>query len=235
MVLTVHHLQVSQSDRIVWLCEELGIPYDLKLYQRAPLLSPPEYTALHPIGAAPVITDDGDGDVTITLAESEACVEYIINIHGGGRLTVKPGEKGYAEYLYWLHFANGTLQPAIGRAFTLQLAGIPADNETRKRFEAKNAQCLALIDKRLGETGAWLAGERFTAADVMMVFSFTTMRKFFAYDLGIYENILGYLQRVAKREGYQRAMKKGDPEMDVQELLTGEGPELFGPLKAMRG
>lgn len=96
MGLTVHHLQISQSERIVWLCEALGIEYNLKLYQRHPLLSPPEYLALHPIGAAPVITD---GDVT--LAESVAVVEYIINVYGGGKLTVKPGEKNYADYLYW--------------------------------------------------------------------------------------------------------------------------------------
>lgn len=97
MGLTVHHLQVSQSERIVWLCEALGIDYDLKLYQRHPYLSPPEYLALHPLGAAPVITDDGG----VLLAESEACVEYIIHVHGGGRLTVKPGEKNYADSLYW--------------------------------------------------------------------------------------------------------------------------------------
>lgn len=96
MVLTVHHLGISQSERIVWLCEALGIQYNLKVYKRAPLFSPPEYSALHPIGAAPVI-EDGD----VKIAESEACVEYIVNIYGGGKLTVKPGAKNYPEYLYW--------------------------------------------------------------------------------------------------------------------------------------
>ena len=93
---TVHHLGVSQSDRIVWLCEELGLDYELKKYDRAPILSPASYKSLHPIGAAPVVTD---GDVVI--AESEACLEYICNIHGQGRLLVRPGEKNYADFLYW--------------------------------------------------------------------------------------------------------------------------------------
>lgn len=96
MVLTVHHLGISQSERIVWLCEALEIQYHLKIYKRSPVLSPPEYSALHPIGAAPVITD---GDVTV--AESEACVDYIVNIYGGGKLTIKPGAKKYPDFLYW--------------------------------------------------------------------------------------------------------------------------------------
>lgn len=95
-MLTVHHLQISQSERIVWLCEELEIPYTLKLYQRAPFLAPPELKALHPMGAAPVITDG-----PITLAESPACVEYIIQKHGSGRLMLPPSHPDYADYLYW--------------------------------------------------------------------------------------------------------------------------------------
>ena len=88
MVLTVHHLGHSQSDRIVWLCEELSLDYKLEKYDRSPLLSPPKYLALHPIGAAPVI-EDGD----VKIAESMACLEYIINIHGNKRLTIQPGAK----------------------------------------------------------------------------------------------------------------------------------------------
>ena len=226
MVLTVHHLQVSQSERIVWLCEELGIQYELKNYQRSPLLSPPAYVALHPMGAAPVITD---GD--ITLAESGAIAEYILNIYGNGKLVVKPGDKNYAEYLYWLHFANGTLQPGLGRAATLVWAGVGEDNNLRARVDAKFKAALQTVDRRLGETGAWLAGKEFTAADVMSVFTLTTMRKFFGFELGAYPNILSYLQRVAKRETYQRAMQKGDPDLDVQELIRADPPAPFGGLK----
>src|SRR3954452_66527 len=108
LMLTVHHLGKSQSERIVWLCEELGIPYELKRYARDPvsMLAPADYKALHPIGAAPVLTDGG-----LVLAESGAVLDYIIAKYGNGRLTLKPDHPDFASYLYWLHFANGSLQP----------------------------------------------------------------------------------------------------------------------------
>src|SRR5918912_3618440 len=108
-MLTVHHLGRSQSERIVWLCEELALEYQLKRYERAPLLAPPEYKALHPIGSAPVIVD---GDVV--LAESAAIVDYIVAKHGAGRLILRADDPGFASFLYWFHFANGTLQPGLG-------------------------------------------------------------------------------------------------------------------------
>jgi len=102
MTLTVHHLQVSQSERVVWLCEELGIDYELKIYQRDPLFAPADYKALHPTGSAPVIEDNDK-----VLAESAACVEYIAQVYGRGRFFVKPGDENYADFLYYFHFANG--------------------------------------------------------------------------------------------------------------------------------
>jgi len=225
MVLTVHHLGISQSERIVWLCEELGIEYELKKYDRAPIFSPPEYVALHPLGAAPVITDG-----KVTLAESEACVEYIINVHGKGALTIKPDQSNYADYLYWLHFTNGTLQPAIGRGLTvMQFADGDNNSPILARFNSRLKQCFAHANQRL-ENVTWLAGEEFTCADIMMMFSLTTMRKFFPQDLSDYPNILSWFQRVVKREGYQRAMKKGDPTLDVQDIIKGPPPQKFQAL-----
>lgn len=157
MVLTIHHLGHSQSDRVVFLCEELGINYNLKKYDRSPVLSPPEFKALHPIGAAPVIEDDGG----IKMAETAACFEYIINIHGKGKLLVKPGEKNYADFLYWYHFTNGTLQPSFGRTMAMTMAGIPADNATMARYNQRNQTVLKLVDDRLSEV-PFLAGEEFT-------------------------------------------------------------------------
>ncbi|KAK8016819.1 glutathione S-transferase [Apiospora rasikravindrae] len=116
MVLTVHHLQVSQSERIPWLCEELGIAYELKNYQRAPALAPPEFKALHWTGSAPVITDDDGQGGVLTLAESGACVQYICEKHGGGRLFPSASHPRYADFLYWFHWTNGTFTPTIGRA-----------------------------------------------------------------------------------------------------------------------
>ena len=206
-MLTVHHLRRSHSERIVWLCEELGLDYVLKCYERAPLLAPPEYRALHPIGTAPVITD---GDVT--LAESGACVEYIIAKHGKGRLALGPDHPDFADYLFWFHYANGTLQMQLMRHSSLRRAGVAEDNPARQLVAERVERNLKLVDTRLAAAD-YLAGRAFTAADIMMVFSLTTMRLFFPFDLTPYPNILAYLKRIGERDAYRRAMKKGDPEL----------------------
>ena len=227
-MLTIHHLGHSQSDRIVWLCEELGLNYELKKYDRSPLLSPPKYIALHPIGAAPVIEDD---EADVKIAESVACIDYIVNIHGQGRLTIKPGAKTYADYLYWYAFANGTLQPAMGRSMTCKFAGLSEDNNTMVRCENKVDQCLDHLNRRL-EKATWLAGDEFTVADIATVWSLTGMREFYQVDLSKYANIVAYLQRVGKRDGYRKAMARGDPDIDVDTLLQGPPPPVFKALKA---
>jgi glutathione S-transferase len=213
-MLTVHHLGKSQSERIVWLCEELGIPYDLKRYERVAvtMLAPPEYKALHPLGAAPVITD---GDVV--LAESAAIIEYIAARHGNGRLVLAPDHPDFAQFLYWFHFANGTLQPATGRNMILGRLNLPADNPLLRAMKGRLDLALGLVEARLGKV-EYLAGRDFTVADIMIVFTLTTMRYFLPLDLAPYPAIMAYLQRIAKRDGYQRAMRKGDP--DMAPLLT---------------
>jgi glutathione S-transferase len=213
-MLTVHHLGKSQSERIVWLCEELGIPYELKLYERDPVtrLAPPEYKALHPLGAAPVITDG-----QVVLAESGAVVEYIIAKHGNGRLVLAADHPGFAQFLYWFHFANGTLQPATGRNMILGRLRLPEDNPMLLAMKGRLNLALGLVEARLGRT-TFLAGHEFTTADIMAVFSLTTMRLFLPFDLAPYPGILAYLQRIGRRDAYQRAMRKGDP--DMAPLLT---------------
>lgn len=213
-MLTVHHLGKSQSERIVWLCEELAIPYELKRYDRdsRTMLAPADYKALHPIEAAPVIND---GDVV--LAESAAIVDYIIARHGDGRLAVTPDEPAYPEYLYWFHFVNGTLQPALGRGMILRFAEVAADHPMTAAFEDRRHLALAAVDDRLGQV-PYLAGADFTAADVMIGFTLTTMRYFAPFDLSPYAAILAYLQRIAARPAYKAAMAKGDPGMAL--LLT---------------
>jgi glutathione S-transferase len=208
-MLTVHHLGHSQSERIVWLCEELGLDYELKHYTRDPvtILSPPELKALHPLGAAPVIEDDG-----LLLAESAAIVDYIIAKHGGGRLKLGPDHPDFADFLYWFHFANGNLQPALGRLMIINRAGLDADHPVRRAMQGRLDRVLALVEARLGDV-EYFAGEEFTAADIMSVFSLTTMRLFQPVDLAPYPNIRAYLQRIGERPGYQRAMAKGDPDL----------------------
>lgn len=205
-MLTVHHLGVSQSERIVWLCEELGIAYALERYERMEnRLAPPEYKRLHPLESAPVITDG-----ELVLAESGAIVEYLIHTKGGGRLAVAPGQPGYADYLYWFHFANGTLQPALVRAMLLRRAGLAEDHPVRVAVEDRVALALRAVEARLGASD-YLAGPALTAADIMSVFSFTTMRRFLPYDLAPYGAIRSYVKRVAARPAYRRAMEKADP------------------------
>jgi glutathione S-transferase len=212
-MLTVHHLGKSQSERIVWLCEELEIPYELKHTTRdaKTMLAPPEYKALHPIGAAPVITD---GD--LVLAESGAIVDYIMAKYGKGRLTVAPDDPAFAQFLYWFHFANGTLQAGMGRLMLLNRLKLPDDNAVLAASKARVDRAFDLVDARAREA-EYLAGP-FTTADIMMAFSLTTMRYFQPYDIARCPNVVTYLARIAARPAYRRAMAKGDPGMAL--LLT---------------
>lgn len=213
-MLTVHHLGKSQSERAVWLCEELEIPYELKRYTRDPvtILAPADYKALHPIGAAPVITDG-----ELVLAESGAVVEYIIATYGNGRLAQTSGHPDFARFLYWFHFANGTLQANMGRQMMLNRLNLPEDHPVLLASRGRVDRAFDLVEARTSET-EYLAGGEFTSADIMIGFSLTTMRYFLPYDLGRCPNIVKYLARIGQRPAYRRAMEKGDPGMAL--LLT---------------
>lgn len=217
MVLTVHHLGRSQSERIVWLCEELDLEYKLRVYDRSPLLAPLELKKLHPLETAPIITDGN-----VTLAESMAIMEYILVKYGKGKLVVGPEEKNYADYLYWLHFANGTLQLSVSRNMFLRMAQVPADNQAMGAVVSRREHALRLVNDRLKDS-EWLAGKDFTAADIMTVVSLTTMRLFMPYSLESYPNVIAYLKRVGDREAYKRAMAKGDP--GLEPVLGAEAPK----------
>ncbi len=208
-MIKIHHLGLSQSERIVWLCEELGIPNELVHHKRDAVtrLSPPELKALHPLGAAPLM-EDGD----LLLAESAAIVEYIIVKHGGGRLKPGPEHPDYTAFLYWFHFSNGNLQPAITRLMMVNRVNPAAVHPVQVGVQGRLEKALALVDARLGEV-PYLAGREFTAADIMSVFSLTTMRHFQPIDLAPYPNIRAYLQRIGERPAYRRAMAKGDPDL----------------------
>lgn len=176
------------------------------------MLAPPDYKALHPIGSAPVVTD---GD--LVLAESGAVMDYILARYGNGRLVPAASDPDFPPYLYWYHFANGTLQPAMGRNMLLGRLKLPADNPVVIAMKERLERAFTLIEKRLGEA-EYFAGSRFTAAEIITVFSLTTMRYFLPFDLAPYPNIRAYLARIAARPAYQRAMAKSDPGMEL--LLT---------------
>ncbi|BCW89314.1 hypothetical protein sos41_24720 [Alphaproteobacteria bacterium SO-S41] len=206
-MLVVHHLGVSQSERIVWLCEELGIPYELKNYARDAVtrMGPPDYKALHPLGTAPIITDGA-----VTLAETGAIMEYILAKYGDDGLMVKPDAPGYADYLFWYHFANGSVMPAEMSAMISNR--LLKDQPVGKALMARSDRAFAMTEARLGEV-PYLAGQDFTAADIVSVFALTTMRAFTGRTLDDFPNIRAYLARIGARPAYQRAMKKGDPDM----------------------
>ncbi|RDW72368.1 glutathione S-transferase family protein [Aspergillus mulundensis] len=196
-VLTIHHLRLSQSERVIWLCEELGLPYTLKAYDRDPETSaaPASYKALHPTGTAPVITD---GD--IVLGETNAIVEYILakaNQRGGddnnvNDLALPPNHPNYAPYLFWLHHANGSLQPALngllfshmqrqidsGAASSTTVTNPNADIPSVSTInQARLNLALSAMETQLSQS-SYLAGAQFTAADCMALFPLTTFRLF---------------------------------------------------------
>jgi glutathione S-transferase len=212
-MLTIHHLGLSQSDRIVWLCEEIGAPYALVRYERDPVsrLAPADYQALHPFGTAPVITD---GD--LVLGESAAIIDYILARHGDGRLVVVPDSPNFADYLYWFHFANGSFMPAAMIDLVVSAIGGAGAGSTRA-LRARSDRAYAMVEQRLGVV-EYFAGADFTAADIIMLFPLTTMRAFAPRDLAPYPNTRAYLQRIGARPAFQRAVQKADP--GLAPLLT---------------
>ncbi len=141
-----------------------------------------------------------------------AIVEYILAKYGDGRLALKYGDADFAHYLYWFHFANGTFQPNMLRNMVLRRMNVAEDDPMHVVAKARLGRSFDLVEQRLG-AAEFFAGSEFTAADIMMVFSLTTMRVFLPFDLAPYPNILAYLKRIGARPAYRRAMAKGDPGM----------------------
>ena len=205
-MITIYHLDTSRSERIVWLMEELGLEYKLELFQRNANGSAPDaLREIHALGKAPVIRD---GDTV--LAESGAIVDYIVHRYAGDRLAVAPAAQEYARYIYWFHFAEGSLMSLL--ILALVIGRVPEANASpvQARVLERMKQTLLFIDSELAQA-TYFAGSAFTAADVMMTFPFTTMRYFLNYDLAPYRNILAYLQRIESRPAYQKAMALAGP------------------------
>jgi glutathione S-transferase len=201
-MLTLHHLNDSRSQRILWLLEELGTPYELKCYQRdaRTRLAPPELEAVHPLGKSPVITD---GDVMI--AESGAVVDYLIRRYGQGRLMPRPDSRDFEPYNEWLHYAEGSamlplmLNFYVGR---LKQAGAPL----QPRIDSETANHLGYVDRAL-RSREFLVGDTLTGADIQMSF----IAEFAAaFDkLGPYPDLAAWLGRMHARPAFQRSVEKG--------------------------
>ncbi|KAI1110456.1 putative glutathione S-transferase [Nemania sp. NC0429] len=220
MTLKIHHLQMSQSERIVWLAEELGIEYELVYHPRDPFLAPQSIRDLHPLGQAPIIQDG-----PVTLPESAAIADYMLQKYGSDSgLALGPSDADFAQYLHWFHFATGNMHPQATRVMVLQHCEVDMSGWHAQRHVKQYAKFLKFVDDRVKDN-EWLAGARFTAADVMNIFSLTTMRAFTGQDLSDYPNILSYLKRVSEREAYQRARARADPGVPL--MIDGPPPPSF--------
>ena len=216
-MLTVHHLNNSRSQRVLWLLEELGVPYEIVRYQRQPdMRAPRELRAIHPLGKSPVITDNDN-----TIAESGAIIEYLIETYGNGRLIPPPGTPERLRYTYWLHYAEGSAMPPLllKLLFTLMPKRAPA--LLRPLVRKVSSQALtALVNPQLKQHMAfweealskseWFAGNAFTAADIQMSFPLEAAAARGGLEQG-HPRAMAFLDRIHTRPAYQRALEKGGP------------------------
>ncbi|MDZ4370891.1 MAG: glutathione S-transferase family protein [Phenylobacterium sp.] len=201
-MLVVHHLNDSRSQRILWLLEELGTPYEIKMYQRdaTTRLAPPELTAIHPLGKSPVITDDGR-----TVHESGAIVDYIIRRHGAGRLAPAIGTDAYETYNQWLHYAEGSaMLPLMLQLYTARLGEAAA--LLQPRIESELANHLGYIEAALAGRD-WLLGDALTGADINLSFVGEIAGVFGRWPQ--YPNIEAWVKRFQARPAYKTALEKG--------------------------
>jgi glutathione S-transferase len=205
-VLIVHHLGVSQSDRVVWLLEELGLPYEIRWYDRGPdRLMPPEYLKLHPAATAPVL-QDGDR----MLVESAVILEYVCHRYAGGKLTVAPSQPNYFDYLYWMHWNNNVQGLFFARLALGSAANGPDADRIRGFLTRRESGYYGYLEQRLGEV-PYLAGPDFTCADVMATFNLTSLPLFSGRGVRDRPNVGAYLKRIEERPAYARAMKIAGP------------------------
>ena len=204
-MLTVHHLGISQSERIVWLCEELGIPFELKRYERRAdnMMAPDDYKALHPAQTAPVITDG-----TLTLAESGAICEYILARYGQGLLVPAASSPDYADHLFWFHFANGGFMTVLMADLALNMAQV---TERPQFIEDRKARAWAMAEAHLSKH-PYFGGSELSSADIMMGFGVTTMLVFSGTTLNAYPAIAAYVERIKARPAYRKAMAAAEPQ-----------------------
>jgi len=219
-MIRVHHLNNSRSQRILWLLEELGLPYEVVRYQRdaKTMLAPPELRAVHPLGKSPVITDDN-----ITVAESGAIIEYLVERYGQGRLQPALGTPERLRYTYWLHFAEGSAMPPLLLklvfSFLPKSPALPALLRPLVRKVSEGAQ-KSFIDPQIlqqlnyfeAELGRheWFAGDCFSAADIQMSFPLEAAAARGGLDKK-WPKVSAFLQKIHDRPAYQRALEQGGP------------------------
>lgn len=203
-MIEVHHLTQSRSHRVIWALEELEVPYRIVTYERLPsMMAPPELKAIHPLGRSPVIRDG-----ELTLAESGAILEYLVERYGKGRLAPERGTPEWVRYIYFLHYAEGSLMPqlflklVIGK---LSVLGLPARGYVNRNI----ATHLDFLEEELADR-PYLAGETLTAADIQMSYPLVAATSRGGLDES-HPRLMDYLKRLRAEPGLQRAVEKAGP------------------------
>jgi glutathione S-transferase len=218
-MIIVHHLNNSRSQRVLWLLEELGVAYEVKRYQRDPktMLAPPELLAVHPLGKSPVIVDG-----TVTVAESGAVIDYLVDRYGGGRLIPPAGTPERLSYTYWLHYSEGSAMPPLLfklvfdriangpapwpiSAVARHIAGTVQNSFIRPQLKRH----LDYMEAALG-AHTWFAGGEFTAADVQMSFPLEAASSRAGLNASR-PRLTAFLDRIHARDAYKRALERGGP------------------------
>jgi glutathione S-transferase len=216
-MIVVHHLNNSRSQRVLWLLEELGLEYEVRRYQRDPktMLAPPELRAVHPLGKSPVITDGN-----LTLAESGAIIEYIVNRYGAGRLAPPPDSLEHLRYIYWLHYAEGSAMPPLLMKLIfdrLEHGPVPFFIRPIVRKIAAAAKSafiepqiklhLDYLESELGNSD-WFVGKSFSAADIQMSFPLEAAASRAGLDASR-PRLKNFLDRIHARPAYAKALERG--------------------------
>lgn len=205
-MITIYHLNNSRSERIIWLMEELGLPYAIENVAReATGAAPMSLREVHPLGKGPIVRD---GDTVI--AESGAIIEYIIHRYGEGRLAVPPSSPDYARYLEWLHAAEGTTMPRFIAQWRMIRMGVDETSPMLVAMRENADNLLSFMAREVGERPYW-AGNEFTAADIMMTFVLRFLTDWGQFDLSPYPSLNAYRARIEARPAYQRAMAIANP------------------------
>jgi glutathione S-transferase len=220
-MITVHHLEDSRSQRVLWLLEELGLPYEVIRYARDPktMLAPPELKRVHPLGKSPVVVDAGEA-----LAESGAIVETLVERHGAGKgLAPAPGSPQRTRYTYWMHYAEGSAMPPLVLSLVFRrVRTAPAPFFVRPLLRRIADQVMASfvtpnlrthfdwIESQLAAQ-EWFSGDAFGAADIQMSFPLEAAASGGVVDGQRHPRILAWLARVHARQGYRRALQRGGP------------------------
>jgi len=218
-MLTIHHLEDSRSQRVLWLLEELGVPYEVRRYERdkTTRLAPPELLKVHPLGKSPVITD---GETTV--AETGAIVEYLVDTYGQGRMRPAPGTPDFMRYRYWLHFAEGSAMPYLVMKLVFdRIANTPMNflikpvargiaDKVLSGFVMPNIRRqLDYMEAELAQRD-WFSGAEFSAADVMMSFPLEAAAQRGGLDASK-PKLSSFLERIHARPAYRRALERGGP------------------------